>query len=71
MGEKIVFDDLTPLHPTGRLFLEKDSAELETRIMDLVTPIGKGQKRFNCSASAYRENSIITKNRKQYNEESS
>ena len=44
MGEKIVFDDLTPLHPTGRLFLEKDSAELETRIMDLVTPIGKGQR---------------------------
>ena len=44
MGEKIIFDDLTPLHPTERLFLEKDSAELETRIMDLVTPIGKGQR---------------------------
>ncbi len=44
MGEKIVFDDLTPLHPAERLFLEKDSAELETRIMDLVTPIGKGQR---------------------------
>ena len=44
MGEKIVFDDLTPLHPTERLFLEKDAAELETRIMDLVTPIGKGQR---------------------------
>ncbi|MBI2557272.1 MAG: transcription termination factor Rho [Planctomycetes bacterium] len=44
MGEKIIFDDLTPLHPTERHFLEKDSAELETRIMDLVTPIGKGQR---------------------------
>lgn len=44
MGEKIIFDDLTPLHPTERLFLEKESAELETRIMDLVTPIGKGQR---------------------------
>ena len=44
MGEKIIFDDLTPLHPAERLFLEKDSAELETRIMDLVTPIGKGQR---------------------------
>lgn len=44
MGEKIVFDDLTPLHPTKRIFLEKDSAELETRIIDLVTPIGKGQR---------------------------
>ncbi|MBM4054513.1 MAG: transcription termination factor Rho [Planctomycetes bacterium] len=44
MGDKIVFDDLTPLHPTERLFLEKDTNELETRIMDLVTPIGKGQR---------------------------
>lgn len=44
MGEKIVFDDLTPLHPTKRIFLEKDSVELETRIIDLVTPIGKGQR---------------------------
>lgn len=44
MGEKIVFDDLTPLHPTERLFLEKSPTELETRIMDLVTPIGKGQR---------------------------
>ncbi|MBE7446587.1 MAG: transcription termination factor Rho [Planctomycetia bacterium] len=44
MGEKIVFDDLTPLHPTERLFLEKSPTEFETRIMDLVTPIGKGQR---------------------------
>src|SRR5574337_459325 len=44
MGDKIVFDDLTPLHPTERLFLEKEAAELETRIMDLVSPIGKGQR---------------------------
>ena len=44
LGEKIVFDDLTPLHPTKRIFLEKDSIELETRIIDLVTPIGKGQR---------------------------
>lgn len=44
LGEKIVFDDLTPLHPTKRIFLEKDSVELETRIIDLVTPIGKGQR---------------------------
>lgn len=44
MGEKIVFDDLTPLHPAERIFLEKNPTELETRIMDLVTPIGKGQR---------------------------
>lgn len=44
LGDKIVFEDLTPLHPSERLFLEKDATELETRIMDLVTPIGKGQR---------------------------
>ncbi|MCF6148886.1 MAG: transcription termination factor Rho [Candidatus Kuenenia sp.] len=44
MGDKVVFDDLTPLHPAERIFLEKDPGELETRIMDLVTPIGKGQR---------------------------
>ena len=44
LGDKIVFEDLTPLHPSERLFLEKESTELETRIMDLVTPIGKGQR---------------------------
>ncbi len=44
MGDKIIFDDLTPLHPSERLFLEKEAHELETRIMDLVTPIGKGQR---------------------------
>jgi len=44
MGEKIIFDDLTPIHPAERLFLEKTPLELETRIMDLVTPVGKGQR---------------------------
>lgn len=44
LGEKIVFDDLTPLHPTERLLLETIPDGLEMRIMDLVTPIGKGQR---------------------------
>ncbi|QVL34836.1 transcription termination factor Rho [Telmatocola sphagniphila] len=38
------FDDLTPLHPNSRLVLESDSNELSARIVDLVTPIGKGQR---------------------------
>src|SRR5688572_17991718 len=38
------FEDLTPLHPNGRLLLEADPKELNMRIVDLVTPIGKGQR---------------------------
>ncbi|MDI6732562.1 MAG: transcription termination factor Rho [Planctomycetota bacterium] len=41
---KVFFDDLTPLHPEERLFLETESNELSMRIMDLATPIGKGQR---------------------------
>jgi transcription termination factor Rho len=38
------FDQLTPLHPTERFKLEHDSQELSTRVVDLITPIGKGQR---------------------------
>ncbi|HHT9126622.1 MAG TPA: transcription termination factor Rho [Candidatus Brocadiia bacterium] len=44
LSDKVVFDDLTPLHPTERLLLETTHEGLEMRIMDLVTPIGKGQR---------------------------
>jgi transcription termination factor Rho len=39
-----VFDDLTPLHPNRRLVLETEAEEFATRVIDLVTPIGKGQR---------------------------
>jgi transcription termination factor Rho len=39
-----VFEDLTPLHPTQRLVLETTGEEMPTRVVDLVTPIGKGQR---------------------------
>jgi transcription termination factor Rho len=38
------FEDLTPLHPNRRVILEKDPKELNMRIVDLVTPIGMGQR---------------------------
>lgn len=44
MNENIVFDDLTPLHPANRLLLEAKKDEIEMRIIDLITPIGKGQR---------------------------
>lgn len=42
--DKILFDNLTPLYPNERLILEHDPSELSTRVMDLITPIGKGQR---------------------------
>ena len=40
----VQFDDLTPLHPNQRIIMEHDPKELSTRIMDMVTPIGFGQR---------------------------
>ena len=41
---KIVFDNLTPLYPTDRFLLENDPKDISTRVIDLLTPIGKGQR---------------------------
>ncbi|WP_456438196.1 transcription termination factor Rho [Desulfurobacterium sp.] len=38
------FDNLTPLHPTERFRLETVPEELSTRVIDLITPVGKGQR---------------------------
>ncbi|MDY0235745.1 MAG: transcription termination factor Rho [Gudongella sp.] len=38
------FDSLTPIYPTERLLLETESKEYATRMIDLVAPIGKGQR---------------------------
>lgn len=42
--EKILFDNLTPLYPERKTFLETDPENYSTRIMDLMTPIGFGQR---------------------------
>jgi len=42
--EKTNFADLTALHPDRRLLLETDPEEINMRIVDLVTPIGMGQR---------------------------
>ncbi len=44
LTQKVVFDDLTPLHPNQRIQLETDPQEINMRVMDLVSPIGKGQR---------------------------
>jgi transcription termination factor Rho len=42
--EKIFFDNLTPLYPQNRLRLEGASNNLSSRVLDLMTPLGKGQR---------------------------
>src|SRR3972149_4480377 len=42
--EKILFDNLTPLFPNQRFHLETAGDEISMRIMDLITPPGKGQR---------------------------
>jgi transcription termination factor Rho len=41
---KIFFDNLTPLYPNDRLKLETTKENLSARVLDLLTPIGKGQR---------------------------
>jgi transcription termination factor Rho len=43
-ANRVEFNKLTPLYPTERLRLENDPTKLSTRIIDLVSPIGKGQR---------------------------
>jgi transcription termination factor Rho len=42
--EKILFDNLTPLYPDERLILESEPDNLSARVIDLVAPVGKGQR---------------------------
>ena len=42
--ERILFDNLTPLYPQDRIQLETEKENLSARVMDLMTPVGKGQR---------------------------
>lgn len=42
--EKILFDNLTPLYPEERLKLEHSPSDFTTRVVDLMAPLGKGQR---------------------------
>ncbi len=48
--DKILFDNLTPLYPERRVVLERDPKNYCVRIMDLLTPIGFGQRGLIVSA---------------------
>ena len=42
--KKTIFENLTALHPTDRFKLEHNKKDMTTRILDLLSPIGKGQR---------------------------
>lgn len=42
--KKILFDNLTPLYPDEKINLEHDPRDYSSRVMNLLTPIGKGQR---------------------------
>ena len=42
--DKIIFDNLTPIYPCARIVQETTGTKLPARVMDLFTPIGKGQR---------------------------
>ncbi|MEK7274610.1 MAG: transcription termination factor Rho [Candidatus Desantisbacteria bacterium] len=43
-SQRILFDNLTPLYPQERIVLERAPNEISMRVMDMLTPIGKGQR---------------------------
>ncbi len=44
LSEKVNFDDLTPLHPDQRIVVESSNEEVEMRVVDMIVPIGFGQR---------------------------
>jgi len=42
--QRVLFDNLTPIYPKERFILETEPNEISTRILDLLCPIGKGQR---------------------------
>jgi transcription termination factor Rho len=57
---KILFDNLTPLYPQERLKLETVRENISARVMDLLTPLGKGQRGLNRFSAARRQNHAAT-----------
>ena len=44
MAQLVHFDELTPIHPDRRIVMEADAADMSTRVVDMMTPIGFGQR---------------------------
>ena len=60
------FDELTPIYPNERIKLETTQNEYATRMIDLICPIGKGQRGMIVAPPKSRKNYINKENCKQY-----
>ncbi len=60
-NERTLFDNLTPLYPEERIVLETAPTEICTRIMDLITPIGKGQRGLIVAAPKTGKTTLLQK----------
>ncbi len=61
LGHRALFDNLTPLHPNSRFFLETSKSEYTTRVIDLICPIGKGQRALIVAAPKTGKTIILQK----------
>ena len=67
--DKILFDNLTPLYPIEKLNLETKDRCLETRIIDLLSPIGKGQRALIISPPKRRQDDPPAEDRQRHHRE--
>ncbi len=44
LAKKVAFDDLTPIHPDSRINMETTADEIDMRVIDMIVPIGFGQR---------------------------
>jgi transcription termination factor Rho len=63
--EKILFDNLTPLYPERKVNLEIEADNYSTRIMDLMTPIGFGQRGLIVSPPPHGQDHAAAEHRQQ------
>jgi transcription termination factor Rho len=60
-NERTLFDNLTPLYPQERITLETVPTEISPRIIDLITPIGKGQRGLIVAAPKTGKTTLLQK----------
>ena len=72
---KINFDNLTPLYPDERLKLEHEEPQgkkdFSARVIDIVAPIGKGQRGLIVAAAAHRQDGAVAEHRQIHHRQSS
>ncbi len=61
VARRIHFEDLIPVYPNSRLYLESDPKDVTTRLIDMVAPIGKGQRGLVVSAPKAGKTTILKK----------